>query len=65
MPNKNMFFLEAVLIAQGVSGRFSLVPGLHMSQLQNFCQKLNCQIFIYLLDGIEIQKLPVSLKASS
>lgn len=59
-----MFFLEAVLIAQDVSGRFSLVPGLHMSQLQNFCQKLNCQIFINLLVGIQIHKLPVNLKAS-
>lgn len=39
-----MFFLEAVLIAHDESGRFSLVPGLHVSiakllskaQLPNF-----------------------------
>jgi len=36
-----------------------------MSQLQNSCQKLNCHIFVYLLDDIQIQKLPVNLKASS
>lgn len=41
---KKVFFLEAVLIAHDESGRFSLVPGLHVSiakllskaQLPNF-----------------------------
>lgn len=59
-----MFSLEAVLIAHNVSGRFSLVPDLHMSQLQNFRQKLSCQIFLYLLAGMQIEKLLVNLKAS-
>lgn len=31
-----MFFLEAILIAQNMSGRFSLAPDLQMTQLQNF-----------------------------